>query len=228
MQKHIWAKRKVLLTDFPYSEMANLIHYCGWQRVACKPHLTYPLLVKEFLANFNHAIGEPEADHRYTTWVCGKWIKFSPAVIVNYYGLRANDIEPIPADFDMTQTLRNLGPSFFIILQVGTKLTWGITSSDSLLISRHSVRLADLSMFRCLISALCLVDGVPLLPHEEPESPKQPITKWTLSNPVARRVADNPAPIPAAETDRLLHQIFTQLSQLGWVLNSIQRTQLAM
>ncbi|KAL2462356.1 Uncharacterized protein Adt_45776 [Abeliophyllum distichum] len=67
MPKHIWAKREVILTDFPYAEMANLIHSCGWQRVTGKPHLAYPLLVKEFLANFNHAIEEPAADHRYTT-----------------------------------------------------------------------------------------------------------------------------------------------------------------
>ncbi|KAL2525628.1 Uncharacterized protein Adt_10682 [Abeliophyllum distichum] len=72
MHKHIWVEREVILTDFPYSEMANLIHSCGWQKVADKPHLAYPLLVKEFLANFNHAIEEPKADHRYTTWVCGK------------------------------------------------------------------------------------------------------------------------------------------------------------
>ncbi|KAL2462300.1 Envelope-like protein [Abeliophyllum distichum] len=102
MQKHIWAEREVILIEFPYSEMANLIHSCGWQRVVSKPYLAYPLLVKEFLANFNHAIEEPETDHRYSTWVRGKWIKFSPAVIANYYGLTANDIEPIPADFDMT------------------------------------------------------------------------------------------------------------------------------
>ncbi|KAL2480785.1 Uncharacterized protein Adt_33751 [Abeliophyllum distichum] len=176
MQKHIWAERKVILTDFPYSEMAKLIYSCGWQRVAGKPHLAYPLLVKEFLVNFNHAIEEPKVDHRYTTWVRGKWIKFSPAVIANYYGLTTNDIEPIPADFDMTQRP---------------------------LPSRRSA-------------------------HEEPGSPEPPITKRTLKNPVARRAADNPAPIPAAETDRLLRQIFTQLSEQGRVLHSIQRTQLAM
>ncbi|KAL2455464.1 Uncharacterized protein Adt_47268 [Abeliophyllum distichum] len=83
-------------------------------------------------------------------------------------------------------------------------------------------------MFPCLISALCLAGGVPLLPHEEPENHEPPITKRTLGNPVARRAADNPAPPPAAETDRLLRQMFTQLSEQGRVLNSIQRTQLAM
>ncbi|KAL2506238.1 Uncharacterized protein Adt_21859 [Abeliophyllum distichum] len=73
-----------------------------------KPHLAYPLLVKEFLANFNHAIEEPEADHRYTTWVRGKWIRFSLAVIANYYGLIANEIKPIPVDFDMTHVTQFL------------------------------------------------------------------------------------------------------------------------
>ncbi|KAL2531248.1 hypothetical protein Adt_04599 [Abeliophyllum distichum] len=136
--------------------------------------LAYPLLVKEFLANFNHVIEEPETDHRYTTWVCGKLIKFSPVVIANYYGLTTNDIEPIPADFDMTHC----------------------ASGRS-------------SMFLCLISALCLADRVPLLPHEEPKSPEPPITKRTLGNPVARRAVDNPTPIPAVKTDYLLRQIFT-------------------
>ncbi|KAL2480280.1 Uncharacterized protein Adt_33246 [Abeliophyllum distichum] len=84
------------------------------------------------------------------------------------------------------------------------------------------------SIFPCFISTLCLADGVPLFPHDEPESPEPPITKRTLGKHVARRAVDNLAPIPAAETDRLLHQIFTQLSEQGRVLNSIQRTQLAM
>ncbi|KAL2559053.1 Uncharacterized protein Fot_04060 [Forsythia ovata] len=68
-------------------------------------------------------------------------------------------------------------------------------------------------MFSCLISSLCLAEGVPLLPHEEIEIPEPPINKWTLGNPMARQGADNPAPIPVAKTGRLLHQIFTQLSE---------------
>ncbi|KAL2490945.1 Uncharacterized protein Adt_26573 [Abeliophyllum distichum] len=173
--------------------MANLINSCGWERVAGKHYLAYPLLVKEFLANLNHAIEEPEGDYRYTTWVRGKWIKFSPTVIADYCGLLANDIEPIPANLDMTQvtqflygradawpligpkflhnqlteslrifhifmchnidptptvrTSMNLGPSSYIILHVGTKLTWGITYSDSLLILPHSVCLVVLPCF---------------------------------------------------------------------------------
>ncbi|KAL2471463.1 Uncharacterized protein Adt_39599 [Abeliophyllum distichum] len=108
MKKNLWAEREVILSDFPFSEMANLITYCGWERVPNKPHLAYPLLVKEFLANFNHAIEEPKADHQYTSWVHWRWIKFSPTVIANYYGLTANDIEHIPVDFDMTQVTQFL------------------------------------------------------------------------------------------------------------------------
>ncbi|KAL2465235.1 hypothetical protein Adt_41086 [Abeliophyllum distichum] len=121
MKKNLWAEREVILSDFSFSEMANLINSCDWERVASKPHLAYPLLVKEFLANFNHAIEKLEADHR----------------------------------------------------------------------------------------TLCLAEEVPLLSHEEPENPKPPISKRTLGNPMARRAADNPAPIPVAETDRFLRQIFT-------------------
>ncbi|KAL2471464.1 hypothetical protein Adt_39600 [Abeliophyllum distichum] len=80
------------------------------------------------------------------------------------------------------------------------------------------------SMFLCLISALCLAKGVPLLPHEESETPEPPINKHTLENPMARRAVDNPTVV----TNHLLHQIFTQLSKHGWVLSSIQRTQLVM
>ncbi|KAL2508042.1 Uncharacterized protein Fot_31689 [Forsythia ovata] len=40
----------------------------------------------------------------------------------------------------------------------------------------------------------------------EPETPEGPITKWTIGNPIAKRAADNPSAIPAAEIDRLLHQ----------------------
>ncbi|KAL2497686.1 Uncharacterized protein Adt_23236 [Abeliophyllum distichum] len=229
--------------------MANLIHSCGWQRVTGKPHLAYPLLVKEFLANFNHAIEEPEA-----------------AI--------ANDIEPIPADFDMTQVTQFLygradawplaGPKFlhnqlteslpifhiFVCHNIDptshrkdfkesrAQFLYYLASGHRIDLGDHIFRfIIDLAsqcasgrspMFSCLISALCLVDGVPLLPHKEPESPEPPITKRTLENPVARRAVDNPAPIPAAETDRLLRQIFTQLSEQGRVLNSIQCTQLAM
>ncbi|KAL2541444.1 Uncharacterized protein Adt_02422 [Abeliophyllum distichum] len=81
--------------------------YNKWQmkknfgRKGGKPLLAYPLLVKQFIANFNHAIEEPGADRRYTTWVCGKWIKFSHAVIENYYGLTTNDIEHISVELDM-------------------------------------------------------------------------------------------------------------------------------
>ncbi|KAL2497652.1 Uncharacterized protein Adt_23202 [Abeliophyllum distichum] len=145
MKKNLWAEREVILSDFAFFEMANLINYCGWERVAGKPHLAYPLLVKEFLANFNHAIEEPETDHRYTTWC----------------------------------------------------------------VSGRS------SMLPCLINALCLAEEVPLLFHEEPKSPEPPINKWTLGNLVARRAADNLTPIPAAETDRLFRQIFTQLCEHG-------------
>ncbi|KAL2498361.1 hypothetical protein Adt_23911 [Abeliophyllum distichum] len=115
--------------------MANLIYSCGWQVVASKPHLAYPLLVKEFLANFNHAIEEPEADHQME---CHYFLMRSPRV------------------------------------------------------------------------------------------PNHLLPNGTLGNPVARRAVDNLNPIPAVETDRLLRQIFTQLSEQGRVLNSIQRTQLAM
>ncbi|KAL2486595.1 Uncharacterized protein Adt_31351 [Abeliophyllum distichum] len=103
MKKNLWAEMEVILSDLSFSEMVNLNNSCDWERVANKPHLAYPLLVKKFLANFNHAIEEPEADHRYTIWVRGKWIKFSLAAIENYFRLTANDIEHIPADFDMTQ-----------------------------------------------------------------------------------------------------------------------------
>ncbi|KAL2525652.1 Uncharacterized protein Adt_10706 [Abeliophyllum distichum] len=231
-------------------------HYsCGWQRVAGKPHLAYLLLVKEFFANFNHAIEEPEADHRYTTWVRGKWIKFRPAVIANYYGLIANDIEPIPANFDMTrvtqflygradtwslagpkflhnqltESLRifhifvchNIDPTFHLtdFKESRAQFLYHLASGHKIDLGDHIFRfIVDLasqcvsgrsSMFSCLISALCLADGVPLLSHEEPESPEPPITKRTLGNPVARRAANNLAPILAAKTDRLLRQIFT-------------------
>ncbi|KAL2517771.1 Uncharacterized protein Adt_14018 [Abeliophyllum distichum] len=214
-----------------------------------KPHLAYPLLVKEFFANFNQSIEDPATDHQYTTWVRGKWIQFSPAVIAHYYELPALDFEPIPADFDMTQracasftflcvttltppptvrTSRTLGPSFYITLQVGTELIWGNIFSAFIVELASQYASGRSPMFPCLISALCLAGGVPLLPHEEPENHEPPITKRTLGNPVARRAADNPAPPPAAETDRLLRQMFTQLSEQGRVLNSIQRTQLAM
>ncbi|KAL2492533.1 Uncharacterized protein Adt_28161 [Abeliophyllum distichum] len=244
------------------------------KRVPGKPHLAYPLLVKEFLANFNHAIEKPEADHWYTTWVCGKWIKFSPVVIADYYGLTANDIEHILADLDMTQVTQFLygrvdawplvGPKFlhnqlteslsifyiFVCHNIDptshrtdfnesrAQFLYHLARGHKIDLGNHIFRfIVDLasqcasgrfSMFSCLISTRCLAEEVPLLPHEEPETPEPPINKRTLGNPMAKRAADNPAPIPAIETDHLLRQIFTQLSEQGRVLSSIQRTQLAM
>ncbi|KAL2474356.1 Uncharacterized protein Adt_35092 [Abeliophyllum distichum] len=223
MKKHLWVERKVVLFDFSFFEMANLISYCGCERVAGKPHLAYPLLVKEFLVNFNHAIEEPATDHQYTTWVRGKWIKFSPAVITDYYGLLANDIEPIPANLDMTQVTQFLygrtdawplvGPKFlhnqltdslcifYIFVCYNIDPTSHRTDFNEFraqflyhLACGHKIDLenyifqfiVDLAlqcasgcspMFLCLISALFLVEGVSLLPREEPEAPEPPINK---------------------------------------------------
>ncbi|KAL2531874.1 Uncharacterized protein Adt_05225 [Abeliophyllum distichum] len=254
--------------------MTNLINYCGWQKVAGKPHLAYSLLVKEFLANFNHTIKEPEADHRYTTWVYRKWIKFSPTVIENYYGLTANDIEHIPAELDMTLVTQFLYGRAYAWPILGHKFLYNqLTESLRIfhifvchnidltshrmtsmnfrarflyhLASGHKIDLEnhifcfiiDLASqcasgrsptFSCLISAICLLEGVSLLLHEDPETLKPPINKRTLCNPMARRAADNLAPIPTVETNRLLHQNVTQLFEQGQVLSSIQQTQLAM
>ncbi|KAL2490956.1 Uncharacterized protein Adt_26584 [Abeliophyllum distichum] len=274
LKKNLWAERDVILSDFSFSEMANLINSCGWERVAGKHYLAYPLLVKEFLANLNHAIEEPEGDYRYTTWVRGKWIKFSPTVIADYCGLLANDIEPIPANLDMTQVTQFLygradawpliGPKFlhnqlteslrifhiFMCHNIDptshrtdfnesrAQFLYHLACGYKIDLGNHIFRfIVDLTsqcvsgrspMFPCLISVLCLVEGVPLLPYEEPETPEPLINKWTLGHPTARRAADNPALIPATETDHLLSQIFTQLSEQGRVLSSIQHTQLAM
>ncbi|KAL2505301.1 hypothetical protein Adt_20922 [Abeliophyllum distichum] len=192
--------------------MANLINSCGWERVFGKPHLAYPLLVKEFLANFNHAIEEPEADHQYTTWVIGKWIKFSLAVIAHYYGLTTNDIELILANLDMTQVTQFLYGRADAWPLVGSKFLHN-QLTESLRIFHIFCKSGRSPMFPCIISALCLAEGVSLLPHEEPETPEPPINKRTLGHPTAKRAADNPAPIPATETDHLLRQIFTQLSE---------------
>ncbi|KAL2543142.1 Uncharacterized protein Adt_04120 [Abeliophyllum distichum] len=89
--------------------MANLINSCGWERVAGKPHLAYPLLVKEFIANFNHAIDEPEADH--SVHILGSvesGLSSAQPVICRLLWGNRNDIEHIPADLDMTQVTQFL------------------------------------------------------------------------------------------------------------------------
>ncbi|KAL2492067.1 hypothetical protein Adt_27695 [Abeliophyllum distichum] len=188
--------------------MANLINSCGWERVA---------------------------DHRYITWVRGKWIKFNPAVIEDYYGLTANDIEHIPADLDMTQVTQFLygradarplvGPKF-----LHNKLTESLRIFHIFVC--HNIdptsHLSDFNESQAQFLYHLASEGVQLLPHKESETPELPINKQTLGNPMARRTADNPAPIPAAETDRLLRQIFTQLFKHDRVLSSIQHIQLAM
>ncbi|KAL2526070.1 hypothetical protein Adt_11124 [Abeliophyllum distichum] len=216
MQKRIWAEREVILTDFPYSEMADLIHSCGWQRVAGKPYLAYPLLVKEFLANFNHTIEKPEADHRYTTWLTESLRIFHIFVCHN--------IDPTFHRIDFKESRAQ----FLYHLASGHRIDLGDHIFRFIVDLASQCASGRSPMFSYLISILYLADGVPLLSHEKPESLEPPIAKRTLGNLVARRVADNPAPIPAAEIDRLLRQIFTQLSEQGQVLSSIQRTQLAM
>ncbi|KAL2480309.1 Envelope-like protein [Abeliophyllum distichum] len=208
--------------------MANLINFCGWEKVASKTHLAYPLLVKEFLSNFNHTSEEPEADHWYTTWVRGKWIKFSPAVIENYYGLTANDIEHILANLHMTQVTQFL---------YGRVDAWPLVGPKFL----HNQLTKSLRIFHIFVC-----HNIDPISHRTDfnESRAQFLYhlasghKIDLENHMFRfivdlasqctRAADNPVLIPAAETDHLLRQIFTQLSEQGRVLSSIQHTQLAM
>ncbi|KAL2505818.1 hypothetical protein Adt_21439 [Abeliophyllum distichum] len=83
-------------------------------------------------------------------------------------------------------TSYRLGPVSYIILQADTKLTWRITSSALLLILHHSVSLAAHSCFHVSLVPFCLSEGVPLLPHEDPETPEAPITRQTIGNPIAR------------------------------------------
>ncbi|KAL2532413.1 Envelope-like protein [Abeliophyllum distichum] len=196
--------------------MVNLIHSCGWQRVAGKPHLAYPLLVKEFLANFNHAVKEPEVNHRYTTWVRGKLIKFSPDVISNYYGLTTNDIEHFPADFDMTQVTQFL---------YGREDAWPLAGPKFL----HNQLTESLRIFHIFV---CY--NIDLTSHRTDfkESRAQFLYhlacgyRIDLGDHIFRFIVDLAS--HSTETDRLLRQIFTHLSEQGRVLNSIQSTQLAM
>ncbi|KAL2541873.1 hypothetical protein Adt_02851 [Abeliophyllum distichum] len=192
----------------------------------------------------------PEEELIYNKWLMPKHIWAERE-------LPALDFEAIPADFDMTQVTQFLygradawplaGPKFLHNQLTESLRIFHIFVCHNIDPTSHHTDFKESRaqflyhlasgaqyasgrspMFSCLISVPCLADGVPLLPHEEAESPEPPITKWTLGNPVARRAADNPAPLPAAETDRLLRQIFTQLSEQGQVLNYIQRDQLAM
>ncbi|KAL2472299.1 Uncharacterized protein Adt_40435 [Abeliophyllum distichum] len=191
-------------------------------------------------------------------------------MIADYYGLLANDIEPIPTNLDMTQVTQFLygrvdawplvGPKFlhnqltessrilhiFVCHNIDptfhrtdfnesrAQFLYHLACGHKIDLGNHIFRfIVDLAsqcasgrspMFPCLISALCLAEGMSLLPHEEPKAPEPPINKRTLGHSTARRAADNPTPIPADETDHLLRQIFTQLSEQGRVLSSIQRT----
>ncbi|KAL2518270.1 hypothetical protein Adt_14517 [Abeliophyllum distichum] len=120
--------------------MVNLINSCGWQKVAGKPHLAYPLLVKEFIVNFNHAIEEPGAGHRYKTWVRRTWIKFRPVVIENYCGLTDNDIEHVPTELAMA-----LVTQFFH----GRSDSWPI-DGPKLLHNQLTESLRDFRIFLCL------------------------------------------------------------------------------
>ncbi|KAL2497947.1 hypothetical protein Adt_23497 [Abeliophyllum distichum] len=143
--------------------MVNLINSCGWQKVARKPHLAYPLLVKVFISNFNPAIEKPGAEHRYTIWVCGKWIKFNPAVIENYYGLTDNDIEHILADNDMTLVTQFLH---------GRADAWPIVGAKFL----HNQLTESLGVFHIFLAMLCTIDYM----HIEMDS-------LNMSNTVLRR-----------------------------------------
>ncbi|KAL2542358.1 Uncharacterized protein Adt_03336 [Abeliophyllum distichum] len=196
------------------------------KKVAGKPHFSYPLLVKEFIANFNRAIEEPgtfKTDHRYITWVCGKWIKFNPAVMENYYGLTTNNIEHIPTELDMALVTRFLyrradawpifGPKFLRnqlmksmdvfyicvchdidptshrtdINESWARFLYHIASGHKIDLENYIFHfIVDLAsqcesgrllMFPCLISAIFLLEVVPLLLHDELETPEAHITK---------------------------------------------------
>ncbi|KAL2518236.1 Envelope-like protein [Abeliophyllum distichum] len=91
----IWGERRLQLTDFPHSELYNLIDVCGWSKIAETPHKIYSQLVHEFYTNFNHEIDTHGTEHYGQTWVRGKWFVFTPIVINQYYGITTDDVHSL-------------------------------------------------------------------------------------------------------------------------------------
>ncbi|KAL2532403.1 Uncharacterized protein Adt_05754 [Abeliophyllum distichum] len=205
-------ERQITRDDFSNHLLEHVIQHCGWHKVAGALHAAYPILVREFFANFNPDIDVPESPYRYKTWVRGQWIGFSPTMIDRYYGLTRTRLDLLlsPHELDMALVARYLygrddtwplaTPRFMHdqltrelrVLHIFVSSNINPTRKRTLLLY-HPARLRKIDLgahifefikelatevdsqhtihFSCLISRLCLTQGVSLFSTEEAVPP---------------------------------------------------------
>ncbi|KAL2491620.1 Uncharacterized protein Adt_27248 [Abeliophyllum distichum] len=166
---------------------------CGWSKVAAAPHPAYITLVREFFAKFNKEIDTPESSRRHKTWVRGKWIRFCPIIIDQYYELNHTGIDPMPTEEDMQSV------TWFLY---GRENAWPLATShfkhDELtreIRALHIFVCTNINPTTQCTSGICLEAGVPLLPFEEADNSEARIRAREIR---ARRA-------PAVQPDEAAH-----------------------
>ncbi|KAL2531827.1 Uncharacterized protein Adt_05178 [Abeliophyllum distichum] len=236
-KEHVCHKeRQVAREDFSHHLLERVIQHCGWHKVADAPHAAYPTLVREFFANFNPDIDVPESPHRYKTRVRGQWIRFSPTMIdssnINPTRQRTRFTEHRAILLHHLARLRkiDLGAHIFEFVR---KLATAVDSQRTI----H---------FSCLISGLCLTQGVSLFPTEEADPPAALLNARSVENSETKIAArggrvhtapamnagedypddDAPAPppAPAAGLDLSVQmaQLMATQTEMGRAIGTIQ------
>ncbi|KAL2518091.1 Uncharacterized protein Adt_14338 [Abeliophyllum distichum] len=254
-------ERQVAREDFSHHLLERVIQHCGWHKVADAPHAAYPTLVREFFANFNPDIDVPESSHRYKTWVRGQWIRFSPTMIDRFYDLTHTEL---------TRELRVL--HIFVSSNINpTRQRTRFTEHRAILL-HHLARLRKIDLgahifefvrelattvdsqrtihFPCLISGLCLTQGVSLFPTEEADPPAALLNARSVENSKTKIAARGgrvhaapamhagedypdddapapppaPAPAPAAGLDLSVQmaQLMAAQTEMGRAIGTIQ------
>ncbi|KAL2498207.1 Uncharacterized protein Adt_23757 [Abeliophyllum distichum] len=258
-------ERQVAWDDFSHHLLERVIQHCGWHKVADAPHAAYPTLVRELFANFNPDIDVPESPHRYKTWVR----ELDMALVARYlYG--RDDAWPLASPRfihdQLTRELRVL--HIFVNSNINpTRQRTRFTEHRAILL-HHLARLRKIDLgahifefirelatavdsqrtihFSCLISGLCLTQGVLHFPTEEVNPPTALLNARSVENletKIAARSgrvhaapainvgedypdddAPTPPPAPAADLDLSVQmaQLMTAQTEMGRAISTIQ------
>ncbi|KAL2491534.1 Uncharacterized protein Adt_27162 [Abeliophyllum distichum] len=155
-------ERQVTRDELSHHLLEHVIQHCGWHKVAGAPYVAYPTLVREFFANFNPDIDVPKSPHRHKTWVRGEGSNINPT----RQRMRFNEHQAILLYHLAWLRKIDLGAHIFkFIKELATKVD-----------SQRTIH------FSCLISGLCLTQGVSLFPTEEADPPATILNARSVEN----------------------------------------------
>ncbi|KAL2542417.1 Uncharacterized protein Adt_03395 [Abeliophyllum distichum] len=153
-------ERQVTQDDFYHHLLEHVIQHCGWHKVAEAPHAAYPTLVREFFANFNPDIDVPESPPEIQN--LGEGSNINPT----RQRTRCTEHRAILLHHLARLRKIDLGAHIFeFIRELATEVD-----------SQHTIH------FSCLISGLCLTQGVFLFPTEKADPPALLLNARSVEN----------------------------------------------